>query len=312
MKKIIFALVLAGAAQAQVSPIDGYQATDHPQDMLEIFWSKVKTLENDMKGKDCFKRANIWSYKLWKDNGVKSKKIFMHYTNKFNRELDNQGRTGISNRVSSLFSRNIAWDFHVAPAVTIEGVDYVLDPYLRKEAVTTIEWVEFLTKRGEYHLSKRKKRIIKELNKLKRKLRRAQRRSEDFGYERVRELKAEIAKIRKTMDYLEITEDPNQKLDIKCKKIDHIMEFDRNQDSQWCFYQETSMYYFATRELRFLNYGVLEGIDQRHPVQNLTHHNEENYRDGENFVVRRWNYGLLEQSLDEFKSLKRPESIYEI
>jgi hypothetical protein len=313
MKIIALAVVLSGLVQAApISPINGYDTTNHSQEDLKVFWSKLKDLERKMKGKDCFKRANIWSYKLWKEDGVKSKKIFMHYTNKFNRELDNLGRTGFSSRFSGLFSSNIAWDFHVAPAVTVDGVDYVLDPYLRKNPQPTIEWVDQLTKRGEYRLKKRKSEIVKELKKLRKKLKRALREKDLLAGDRVTILKEKITKIQNKMQYLGLNEDPKQVIDIKCKKIDHIMLFDRNQTSEWCFYQEASMYYFATRELRYLNYGLLSGVDQRHPVQDLKHHTEENYEAGKSYVVEKWNYNLLNQSLDEFVLFGTPLTVDEI
>jgi hypothetical protein len=236
----------------------------------------------------------------------------MHYTNKFNRELDNLGRSGLSGRIGGLFSSNIAWDFHVAPAVTIEGVDYVFDPYLRKEPQPTIEWVDYLTKRGEYRLKKRKSGYIKDLKKLRKKLKRALRAKDNLAYDRVSTLRGKIAKVKNEMKYLGLSEDPNQVIDIKCKKIDNIMEFDRAQDTEWCFYQEASMYYFATRELRHLNYGVLSGVDQRHPIQDLKYHTEQNYENGKNYVVEKWNYNLLEQSLDEFVLFGTPLTVDEI
>jgi hypothetical protein len=290
----LVSFVLTGLVQAApISPMNGYTTTDHSKDKLGIFWTKLKDLEKKMKGKDCFKRANIWSYKLWREDGVKSKKIFMHYTNKFNRELDNLGRSGLASRIGGLFSRNIAWDFHVAPAVTIDGVDYVFDPYLRKEPQLTIDWVEHLTKRGEYRLKKRKSDSLKKLGKLRKKLARAQSRDSEAAAEKAYELRVQIRAIQNEMQYLGLNEDSDQIIDIKCKRIDHIMEFDRAQDSEWCFYQEASMYYFATRELRFLNYGVLSGVDQRHPIQEIKFHTEENFNNGKNYVVERWEYSKL-------------------
>ena len=234
----------------------------------------------------------------------------MHYTNKFNRELDNLGRSGLSNRLGGLFSRNIAWDFHVAPAVTIKGVDYVLDPHLRKKPLKTIEWVEFLTERGEYRLKKRHSEFLKDLKKLKKKLRRSLKSVAEFP-DRAANLRKKISEIKKKMAYLGLSENPNQKIDIKCKKITHIMEFDRAQKNEWCFYQEASMYYYATRELRFLNYGNIN-IDLRHPVTDLSFHTEQNYNDGRRYIFERWDLNRLEQSLDEYRLNDRPESIYEI
>lgn len=313
MKKIISVMLLGLSVSAfagPISPIEGYQTTNHTKDELARFWKKVKNLEGKMKGKDCFKRANIWSYTLNRHDGVKAKKVFMHYTNKFNHEIDDMGRSGAGAVFGRLFSRNKGWDFHVAPAVTVDGVDYVLDPHLRKKAETTEQWVEFLTERGEYRLKIRHKDLLKDLKKARRRLRKAIE-NKNATYADVADSRSKVREIEEKLRYLGLTENPNQKIDIKCKKITHIMEFDANQYTEWCYYQETSMYYFGPLQLRLLNYGDINQ-DLRLPVTDTAFHTQEYFNAGMSYTYDRFDREQLEESLDEFTAPNRPDSIYEL
>ena len=315
MKKIIGSLLLLTSLTAlaqPLSPVDGFETTNHSKKDLKRFWKKVQSIEKNLKGKDCFKRAMIWSYTLNKHENVDSKKVFMHYTNKFNREIDDMGRSGAGARLGRLFSSNKGWDFHVAPAVTVDGVDYILDPHLRKSPETTEQWVEFLTERGESRLKHRQRDLLKDLKKARRRLSRS-RRNKSAEREQIAQYRDKVAEIQNKLKYLGLTENPNQKLDIKCKKITNIMEFDLNQETEWCYYQEASMYYFATLELRLLNYGNLVGADMRLPITDRKYHTEQNYVEGaRNYSHNRFEMKYLEKSLDEFVTSKRPESIYEL
>ncbi len=71
------------------------------------------------------------------------------------------------------------------------------------------------------------------------------------------------------------------------------------------------MYYFGPLELRYLNYGDIPW-DKRLPVTDLSFHNENNYADGRNYVMKRWDYEKLEESLDEFKASDRPDSLWSL
>lgn len=299
------------ALAAPISPMEGYQTTNHTKKELDKFFRITKELEGKFKGKDCFKRANIWSYTLNKHYSVESKKVFMHYTNKFNYEIDDMGRSGAGAFFGRMFSSNKGWDFHVAPAVTVDGVDYVLDPHLRKKAETTEEWVDFLTERGEYRLKIRQKDLLKDLQKARKRLRRAIR-NKDADYVTIADARSKVKELEAKLKYLGLTEDPNQKIDIKCKKITHIMEFDANQDTEWCYYQETSMYYYGPLQLRLLNYGNLPGHDFRLPLTNTSLHTEENFANGANYTYDRFDFEQLEESLGEFRATEKPESVYDL
>lgn len=78
-----------GLGAGPANPMENYTPTNHDEQELRNFWRRMRT---DVKGKDCYRRAHLWSYALDRRYGVKSMKIFIHYTDKFNRELDNLGR----------------------------------------------------------------------------------------------------------------------------------------------------------------------------------------------------------------------------
>lgn len=295
------------AYSAPITPMDGYYETEHSRSELNTFWRTVKNMAGKMKGKDCFKRAHMWSFKLERSYGVKSKKIFMHYTDKFNHELDDQGRSGVGRFFGGLFSGNEGWDFHVATVVNINGEDVVLDGKLRNQPDSVEEWINFLAERGVSLLKKRQRKLVKDLNNYRKRLRR----NRNLTAEQTRDYRAKIREIEEKMAYLGLTEDLNQKLEIKCKQIDNISEFDSEQQTEWCHYQMASMYYFGPLQLRYLNYGELNW-DQRLPVTDLSLHTEANFRAGRNYVYRSWDIDQLEGSLDELKQEHRVDSIYEL
>lgn len=73
----------------------------------------------------CFKRAHMWSYDMWTKLGIKSQKIFIFYTKRFQALEDFQ------------------WWFHVAPMVEADGQEFVLDPTFMDRPVSVQEWVDY-------------------------------------------------------------------------------------------------------------------------------------------------------------------------
>ena len=79
------------------------------------------------------------------------------------------------------------------------------------------------------------------------------------------------------------------------------MTFDQQQENKWCFYQLSSMYYYATGELRALNYGNL-------------HYNPANYSDHQWLLndliqdVYRW--PVNDENLATKKYFKNGGSVY--
>ena len=84
--------------------------------------------DGDRSRSQCFKRAHMWSYDMWSKLGVKSQKIFVFYTKRF-QILDEYD-----------------WWFHVAPLVTVAGEDYVMDGTFMSKPVTVKEWKEYFLK----------------------------------------------------------------------------------------------------------------------------------------------------------------------
>lgn len=73
----------------------------------------------------CYNRAHVWAYELWKNHQVKSQKIFLFFSRKYIRE------------------RNFGWWFHVAPLLVVDEwsgkSEKVIDPrYIN--APRSISW----------------------------------------------------------------------------------------------------------------------------------------------------------------------------
>ncbi len=81
--------------------------------------------DGDKGRSQCFKRAHMWAYDMWSTMGINSQKIFMFYTARY-QMVD-----------------EFEWWFHVAPLVSVKGVDYVLDGTFMQKPVTVKEWTNF-------------------------------------------------------------------------------------------------------------------------------------------------------------------------
>lgn len=299
MKKLMILSIMVANVSAYafnagpISPMRDYKPTSHTMSEVMNFWN---TMDRRVKGKDCYKRAHVWAWDMYKNYGVMSTKVFIHYTDKWNRELDAHARS----------RSNKTWDYHVAPAVRLDnGEVMVLDGHVGKtplQPVTLEEWIEFLNARGEYLLKERQKELLEDLNKYKRKYSRT-------GSDRKRAKYAmRISSIKEKMNYLGITEDPNQWMEIKCKKITHIMESDLGQEKEWCYYSEAPMYYWNQIGLRLLNLGGdLGGYHARAPISDPSVYTEERFANGEAYLLDRWNMSLLQQSADEMKKRRSRE-----
>ena len=73
---------------------------------------------------ECYNRAHIWSRQMHKDHQVRSEKIFIFYTQKYRSEINGK------------------WWFHVAPMVTVQGEEYVMDKEFTKEPLPVEDWEE--------------------------------------------------------------------------------------------------------------------------------------------------------------------------
>ena len=329
MKKIILPGLLSilsatAMANGPMSQMEGYEATNISSDELSVseIWDSMRT---DVKGKDCYRRAQVWAYEMYKQYDIKSKKIFIHYTNKFNRELDELGRKGgmsffeqkffdvdgVSRRNRNMVRSNITWDYHVAPMITVDGEDVVLDryldlaydaqyPYTEDEAWTmkarpasVEEWVEALTVRGELLWQVRKAELLDEIKEYTKKAKKYAKRGKAKTAKKYYD-KAD--RRRATMDKLGMDQDS---IDIKCEKVESIAEVDAAQSDAWCFYSEAPMYYYNEIDLRNLAYGNL-GFNYAMPVD-PKYATEENFEAGRQYVQTKFNKSELEDAIKELK-----------
>ncbi|MBD64208.1 MAG: hypothetical protein CME62_03320 [Halobacteriovoraceae bacterium] len=154
MKKLfVVSSCILGSLAAIASPVDpmeNYTPTQVDGMYVNHIWNQMRM---DLKGDDCYRRAHLWAYGMNRKHGIKSTKIFMHYTEKFNLELDYLGdedrfEGGIVNglfgwigkktsdidhldrKIQSLVRNNIKWNYHVAPMIYADGEPVVMDRYL--------------------------------------------------------------------------------------------------------------------------------------------------------------------------------------
>lgn len=303
---------------APINPMENYTPTDISDKYLTVdrIW---ENLDANMKGKDCYKRAHIWSYDTFEKFGVKSKKIFIHYTNKWNYELDDLGGEklyggflglnsvkrkgldydGVSKRNMSVIKSNKRWVYHVATTIVDNKKDVVLDRTLRLayDAVpgkytdneawdlkvrpsTPEEWMEGLTIRGEILWKIRKAKLKEEIIEAKN--------------------SREVNKLKDTMKKLGMIDRSGNEvsqIDIKCKKATTITEADINSNNEWCIWTEAPMYYWNEIDLRYLAYG---NTGYRYNVSPpLSVQNESNYRSGQNYIQTSFDLDEVEMSQSE-------------
>lgn len=288
------------------NPMEGYNPTPISERQMNTLWAGMTT---ELKDKDCYRRAQIWTWSIWDRHRINSMKVFIHYTNKFNRVLDEvakESRRGLKDvldrRTFNMLKYNTTWDYHVAPLVLLDNGEYrVLDkslimaydaryPYtdneawnLTKRPATIEEWTEGLMVRGELLWKAKKAMLERDMSK------------EDYG-------SAEYNKLKK--EYVDMAMDKYESIDIKCHKAQSIAEVDLNHKTAYCFYTIAPMYYYNEYDLRALAFGNTNQPYNR-PVTPDTY-TEENFRAGaENFKQTKWNYAEVLDAKVEFK--KRSE-----
>ena len=380
MKKLLLPtlLVWSSMALAQVEPVHpmaNYTPSTHTDQEIETFWDSMTT---ELKDKDCYKRAHIWSYWLYRSYNVHSTKIFIHYTQRFNDELDELGDAddvngrlkdyNVDERTRRMAKKNKTWDYHVAPMVnTQDGRKIVLDKSLSlAHDVPTLEearqlsdmerydersrrvlspeeyvenkrwdleirpaspeeWLEGLTVRGEILWDARKVLIEDDIAKLNSEIREKQAEIAEYEREisqtdssrrirryqgRIQDRQEDIAELRAELNpiiakYHALGMADNEKIDIKCKKVDSIADVDKNHETEWCYVTEAPMYYWNEIDLRYLAYGNeayrQSGWRYIGPIP-PEYHTQAAYLDGRNYVQTEWNPEELEISAGEFKS----------
>lgn len=220
---------------APISPVENYEYTNlsSMREAMQV-WRSMKT--NTEWRSQCFNRALTWAYDMDKEFGIKSRKIIIHYSQKFNKELSSK------------------WGFHIAPLLSVQGEDYAFDPKFMKTPVKKHAWINNFVGDGKRVLLKKRNKIVKDLRKFRKRLRKVRRGDFVFGlYVTPEGLRQKIRELEGELRYLEVSE--TGPVDIKCKKITHIEELDYNLNGAWCYYQEVNMYYWGIPQLRLLNYG---------------------------------------------------------
>ena len=286
------------------NPMERYTPSSVSESRLYSIWNSMNA---EMDGKDCYRRAHVWAYDMYEYFGVRSMKIFIHYTNKFNRELDGMAdmkkrdlRNLIDYRTYRMLGYNKTWDYHVAPLVQLDNGEYrVLDkelilaydagfPYsqdaawnLQKRPAKIEEWLDGLTIRGELLWQARKQRIRLDMNKARSRGRTAQ-------YNTL------LAK------YRELGMDRYDQIDIKCKKADSIADVDLNHSNAYCFYTIAPMYYYNEIDLRAQAFGS-SNMNYAIPVNNSVY-TEQNFIDCRNrYTTTDWIYAELRDAAREIK-----------
>ena len=254
MKKLLLSLILLALSASSAlaieptDPMEGYQATEISRyQAREIF----KSLNgNDNKGffglgkSICSNRAMVWAYEAYKDYGVKSKKLFIHYSEIFNHIVHNDLK--VCNRFCD------GWDYHVATIFNVEGKDMAMDKkFLPKGPVTPLQWTNNFIAEAHKNIKEYGPSLMQRLN--------ADIRSyKSSSKSDMTESQYEDAQKKYQLDIaarklLRRSKRSNGTYDISCKEVTHIMDADLESKSEWCHIQRTNMYYWTQISLRMLN-----------------------------------------------------------
>lgn len=332
MKKLLSITLCSlslSAFAGPINPMDFYTPDNISQETVEYIWRNQTT---EVDGKDCYRRAQLWTTAMRDLSGrqVKANKIFIHYTDKFNNLLDDLTVDGDMHRVQkfnlfgkwskphkkygltrlegNLMKNNIVWDYHVAPMAIVEGQEVVLDrtltlpydiemPYNHEadfsqtaRMATPTEWVEALTVRGEQLWRIRGKIIEHEMQEAREDMRSRNEQKRERATAKYARLQAEY----RAAEY-----DIKDNIDIKCEKIESMVEVDANHDNAWCFYSVVPMYYYNEIDLRNLAYGNT-GLNHASAVP-TSYATEANFAKGEEFIQDYFSEAELKDALGELK-----------
>jgi hypothetical protein len=93
------------------------------KELYEYFGAMGLPLESQ-----CFHRAYLWAFEAWRHKGIATEKVFLFFTRKYIREV------------------RYKWWFHVAPFVSDENRNYVLDPTFVQTPMELNAWTgQFVT-----------------------------------------------------------------------------------------------------------------------------------------------------------------------
>lgn len=315
-KTILLASCLVNSAfAAPVDPIEGYELTNLSSEQYEVI---SENFREDFKYNNPYQGAHITAFEAFRDYQVRSGKIFIHFTQKWNRELDDAldlrsdsklpqkiayyfldaEEYGLNKQEFDLVKNNVTWSYHVAPYFLVNGEETVADlhvplpkglpeNYTFEEALklelgerSINQWVEGLTVRGELLWGVKKKYLLTKVQKIKAEL------GETNSAKRNNGLLAELSETQNRINELGMN-GTEERIDIKCKEAKSMAEVDAGQNTEWCFYSRAPMNYYNQIDLREITYGhspVEKGAPYYLPVSSK-YHTEENFRAGETFKI---------------------------
>lgn len=106
------------ADSATLSEFGSYRLTDvGTPKMNELYQALTPDLTVDAGG-NCYERAHVWAYQLYKQSAVQSGKVFIFYAYRSD-----------PRKPSSYNFNGQGWWFHVAPYVVADGKEYVLEKF---------------------------------------------------------------------------------------------------------------------------------------------------------------------------------------
>lgn len=313
-KTILLASCLVNSAfAAPTDPMEGYQLTNLTSEQYEMI---SENFRDDFKHNNPYQGAHVTAFEAFRDYQVRSGKVFIHYTQKWNRVLDNaldldsksklsQKLTyfflngedyGLNEQEFNLVKKNIPWNYHVAPYFLINGEEIVADLHVQlpkelssnytiDEASKTEfgersidQWVEGLTVRGELLWGIKKKYLLAKVQEISAAL------GETISVRRNNELVAELSETQNRINELDMN-GTEERIDIKCKEAKSMAEVDAGQETEWCFYSRAPMNYYNQIDLREIAYGHLPAKEGARYNQSVPtkFHTEENFRAGETF-----------------------------
>lgn len=251
MKQAIFTFILLASLKAvSYTPSNElltYSVTNlqSRNEANEIFNNLYR---NRKDWSQCYDRAHYWSYQLFRNHGIYTSKVFIFFTKKYTREINNR------------------WWFHVAPSFDVQGRQHVLDPEFLSKPVPYEVWKNGAIDHAHYKLVPLKKKLDRQLHQVQSRL--SQHQAGSQAYRNLQKQRSAI--IQKLKDKLILNSklipvtnenfpyrNMRQILDLKCKHITKYSEFEQNQESQYCYIMTTDMFFWAPLNIENLEEGAL-------------------------------------------------------
>ncbi len=244
---ILVFLTLSGGRLWAADPMASFDPTNiYSQDTLS---KAFKKLYRGKTGSECYDRAHFWSFQMAQEFDINSTKVFVFFTNKYKREINNQ------------------WWFHVAPGVVYRGTDYMMDPEFLNKPVSFEAWKNGVLDHAINKLTPIKIQYEKDITKLYKEIssnanltQREQRRI-TYVKNRIEYLEDQLDKMLiSNVEMVEATsknwpyKNPQNKkfANINCKEIAEYSEYVENQETEYCYIIRTSMHYRAPRDVENL------------------------------------------------------------